>query len=144
MTFDWSEYLALAQEMAELTANACHKSTTDTKANMPEARLRSSISRSYYAAYCSARNYLRDFEHDRKLLRNRDRDFNEHQYVAQEFTNKTDKNSKEIGKDLSRLREHRNRSDYDDIFGNLNSLKKEADFCLKLARNIIENLKKIS
>jgi uncharacterized protein (UPF0332 family) len=50
MTFDWSEYLKLAQELAGQAVSPANK----------EAKLRSSVSRAYYAAFCKARNYLRD------------------------------------------------------------------------------------
>jgi len=52
MTFDWSEYLKLAQELAGQTVSPANE----------EAKLRSSVSRAYYAAFCKARNYLRDIE----------------------------------------------------------------------------------
>ncbi len=48
MSFNWSEYLNLAQELAGRS----------TEPPNQEARLRSSISRAYYAAFCKARNYL--------------------------------------------------------------------------------------
>ena len=50
MSFDWSNYLDLARELQR--QGAIHSSK--------EAELRSSISRAYYAAFCKARNYLRD------------------------------------------------------------------------------------
>ncbi len=49
MSFDWSEYLNLAQELAG-------KATTPAS---QEAKLRA-ISRAYYAAFVQARNFLRD------------------------------------------------------------------------------------
>ena len=52
MNFDWSEYLNLAQELAG----------RPTSLSNEEARLRSAISRAYYAAFCKARNHLRDNE----------------------------------------------------------------------------------
>jgi len=52
MSFDWSEYLSVAQELA---------SGANTSANK-EAKLRSAISRAYYAAFILARSYLRDRE----------------------------------------------------------------------------------
>jgi uncharacterized protein (UPF0332 family) len=45
MPFDWSEYLTLAEELAQRRQDA--------------ASLRSAISRAYYAAFCSARDVLR-------------------------------------------------------------------------------------
>ncbi|MEG4837125.1 HEPN domain-containing protein [Microcoleus sp. B9-D4] len=134
MRFDWSEYLNLAQELA---ATNSHSSPNR------EAKLRSAISRAYYSTFCLARNYLRDSEKDPRLFR-KNRDINEHQYVAEEFiyhpTKK--KNLVKIGENLSRLRELRNKADYEDtIFINL---QKEARNALVLAENIISALSNLT
>ncbi|MDF0552110.1 hypothetical protein [Kamptonema sp. UHCC 0994] len=50
MKFNWSEYLALAQQLAGKSQISATQ----------ESRLRSAISRAYYAAFIQARNYLRD------------------------------------------------------------------------------------
>jgi uncharacterized protein (UPF0332 family) len=47
MTFDWREYLTLAE-------NLCTNSHTFPN---QEACFRVAISRAYYAAFCTARNY---------------------------------------------------------------------------------------
>jgi hypothetical protein len=52
MTFDWYQYLALAEYLYD---------NCDTFPNR-EACLRAAISKAYYAAFCSARNYARDFD----------------------------------------------------------------------------------
>ena len=52
MSFDWSEYLNLAKELANQAIAPANQ----------EAKLRTAISRSYYAAFINARNYLRDKE----------------------------------------------------------------------------------
>jgi uncharacterized protein (UPF0332 family) len=56
MMFDWSDYLDLANELAGDIASQ----TTE------EAKLRSSVSRAYYAAFCKARNYLRSITNRQK------------------------------------------------------------------------------
>jgi len=60
MPFDWQEYLLLARELSQRSG---------------EAALRSAISRAYYAAFCTACNYLRqrgesipDSEHSHKAV----------------------------------------------------------------------------
>src|SRR4028119_1498828 len=95
MRFDWSEYLNLAQELAA--------TNSDCSGNR-EAKLRSAISRAYYSTFCLARNYLRDIEKDPRLFR-KNRDINEHQYVAEKFINQrsNNKNMVKIGENLSRL-----------------------------------------
>jgi len=133
MRFEWSEYLNLAQELAA--------TNSDSLANR-EAKLRSAISRAYYSTFCLARNYLRDIEKDRTFFR-KNRDINEHQYVAEEFIYHPTKmkNMVKIGENLSRLRELRNKADYEDTIFNL---QKEARTALKLAKNIISALSKLT
>jgi uncharacterized protein (UPF0332 family) len=50
MSFDWSNYLSLAQMLVN----------QPNEAGMEEAALRSAMSRAYYAAFCAARNFLHD------------------------------------------------------------------------------------
>lgn len=141
MKFDWSGYFDLARELA--TVN------TSGSAKVVEAKLRSSISRAYYAAFCLARNYLRDDLGDRELSNPKQSDTNVHWYVIKEFQTLGSRNQKmrEIGLDLEKLREKRNMVDYDDVFStSINKLKKlqnEANYCLKLAENIITNINEL-
>ncbi|WP_217355207.1 hypothetical protein [Aphanizomenon sp. UHCC 0183] len=116
MKFNWAEYLELAKELADITSTISSDSETDSKPRISEAKLRSSISRAYYAAFCIARNYLRDVLHEPRLSKARTGDTNEHQFVADEFRYNKSKNKKmiEIGNDLGRLRQSRNKADYDD------------------------------
>ena len=133
MRFDWSEYLNLAQELAA--------TNSDSSANS-EAKLRSAISRAYYSTFCLARNYLRDIEKD-PILSRKNRDINKHQYVAEEFIYHPTKmkNMVRIGENLSRLRELRNKADYEDTLYNLQNAVKNA---LMLAQNIISALNELT
>ena len=112
MSFDWSEYLTLAQELTS-------KSTTSP---IPEAHLRCAISRAYYAAFCKARN----------LLLNKDgystpRGKNAHQDVAYKFEGSTDATRQNIGSLLRHLRSVRNIVDYKNTFsGNQFGITKAA------------------
>lgn len=139
MKFDWCEYFRLAQELANVNAASSNESASNYKLQVSEAKLRSCISRAYYSAFCMSRNYLRDVLHDPRLSKARIGDVNEHQYVADEFLYNNAKNKKliQIGNDLRRLREYRNKSDYDDKIFNL---QKEVKFALKLAEDIIANI----
>jgi hypothetical protein len=85
---------------------------------------------------------LRDIEKDRTFFR-KNRDINEHQYVAEEFIYHPTKmkNMVKIGENLSRLRELKNKADYEDTIFNL---QKEARTALKLAKNIISALSKLT
>ncbi len=133
MRFDWSEYLNLAQELAA--------TNSDCSGNR-EAKLRSAISRAYYSAFCLGRNYLRDIEKDRTLL-DKNRNINKHQYVAEAFIDHRSKNRNmvKIGENLSRLRDIRNKADYEDTMFNLPT---QATTALKLAENIIALLSNLT
>lgn len=52
MPFDWKHYLELARELAQPSAS---------EPGQREAELWTAISRAYYAAFCHARNYSRDW-----------------------------------------------------------------------------------
>ena len=120
--FDWSLYLKLAKDLA-------FANETDD-----EARLRSSISRAYYAAFCIARNHLRDVE--RKEISGE----NVHGYVIAQFSAKGRiGNEKKLAMELRRLRNQRNRADYDDAVGGLSSMSKDA---LIRAERVISYLKR--
>lgn len=135
MRFNWSEYFNLAQELAAI-------SSTNSVANQ-EAKLRSAVSRAYYAVFCLARNYLRDVEQDPRLSSNKTYDINDHQYVAEEFIFNQLKSQKitEIGRDLTRLRKMRNKADYEDTIFNLQTEVKKA---LNLAQNIMTSLSELN
>lgn len=133
MRFDWSEYLNLAQELAAISGDSVNN----------EAKLRSAVSRAYYAVFCLARNYLRDVEKDPRLSHNKTTDINEHQYVAEEFIfhKSKAKNTIRLGENLSRLRQMRNKADYaDTIF----TLSKDVKTALNLAQNIIKSLSELN
>jgi len=106
MSFDWFEYLDIARELAEQA----------TATPSDEAKKRAAISRAYYAAFCSARNYLRDVERDQNIPVGGD----VHGYVRNQFKTSKDKVRREIGEDLARLVAKRNRADYDDTMERLN------------------------
>jgi hypothetical protein len=51
MAFDWKEFLELARILGRDAEGSGHR----------EAFLRSALGRAYYAAFCHARNYARDY-----------------------------------------------------------------------------------
>lgn len=122
MSFDWSEYLNLALELAGQAASPAGQ----------EARLRTAISRAYYGAFCKGRNHLRDKDGRRIPSGGQ-----VHQYVRDEFKKSTDKLRKQIGHNLDRLRSDRNKADYDDSAARLDAMIK-AD--LALAGKVISTL----
>ncbi|MFB2917012.1 HEPN domain-containing protein [Aerosakkonema funiforme] len=118
MTFNCSEYLNLARELAGKS----------TAASSEEAKLRSAISRAYYAAFIQARNLLRDRDN---LTIPRDK---AHKYVIEQFQNSVDDKRRKLGEKLQRLRDFRNQADYNDTFPKVAAKTEEA---LGLARRII-------
>lgn len=122
MTFDWTQYLRLAEELAG----------QGTAPPAPEARFRSAVSRAYYAAYCSARNQL-GFPVPANVQ-------NEHTYVWSQYRESRDIVRREIGENGFRLRKQRNTADYEDTVLNLPSRTAKA---LRVSRRIISQLARI-
>jgi len=107
MSFDWSEYFNLAQELVGQTATPAGQ----------EARQRSALSRAYYAAFCQARNHLRDKEGHPLPVGGQ-----VHAHVRDQFRNSLDPARNQIGHDLNRLRIDRNKVDYDDSVPRLDTM----------------------
>jgi uncharacterized protein (UPF0332 family) len=111
MTFDWHQYLILAEYLY------------DNRDTLPdrEACLRTSISKAYYAAFCSARNYARDL--DRLVL---DESAQDHGSVKKHYIRAPDPKNRQVGNSLDRLRDFRNQADYSDTIDKLEELAKAA------------------
>jgi hypothetical protein len=106
MSFDWVGYLAVARELARGTPQTINR----------EARLRSAISRSYYAAFIKARNHLRD---QNGLVT--PTSANPHQYVINQLLYSRTSVRRRIGWDLLYLRRERNKADYVDSYPDLDT-----------------------
>lgn len=128
MSFDWSEYLTLAQELASQTE----------RSSLQEARLRSAVSRAYYAAFRTARNHLRDKagKTNWELTQG-----NTHQNVIDLFTDLYNKSNNQghllIAQMLRDLRSARNKTDYNDTVPHLKGLTSSV---LLQAQRIISSL----
>ncbi len=122
MSFNWSEYLILAQELT----------SQSTASSIQEAHLRSAISRAYYASFCEARN----------LLSNKDGyqtpfGVNVHLDVADKFEKSIDVTRQNVGSLLHHMRSIRNIVDYRDIFfgdhlGRTKAILTEAEEVIRL------------
>jgi uncharacterized protein (UPF0332 family) len=123
MSFDWLDYLRLAQFLTGVSKNSPGQ----------EANFRAAVSRAYYAAFCKARNYLRDVDKDSQVTGTRDI----HGYVLDQFMKSPDKIRGRIAINLERLRRYRNMADYDDTMtiNQANVLK-----TLKQAEQVIADL----
>ena len=120
MPFDWKEYLDLAKLLQNQKRNGYSQ----------EAEFRSAVSRAYYAAFCHARNFIRNYE-DFIPSNNADDHFSVREYLRQQ-------RKFDIADNLNALRRWRNRCDYEDIVENLSDLLIDA---LKNAQEVIDKLK---
>jgi hypothetical protein len=121
VSFDWSDYLKLANELAPRPISAA----------TPEAKLRCALSRAYYSNYCKARNHLRDNEGH--VIPARDA----HRYVIDALLNSTERKRRDLGKDLNRLRVDRIKADYYDEF---NGVASQTEVALLLAEKVNSSL----
>jgi hypothetical protein len=113
MSFDWTEYLSLAQEL--------HGTRIAGPPVSIAAQQRCCVSRAYYAAFILARNRLRDVDHVPVP-----RTGAAHTFVAQRYANDPDPVRAQIGIVLERLRSARNACDYDDVVFHLPRLSRRA------------------
>ena len=120
MSFIWDNYLQLALQLVSSPLSCTQ-----------EAKFRCATSRAYYAAFCSARNILRD--KDGSTLPRTDL----HKHVIETFEQSSDFRRRKIGTDLRRMRTLRNHADYDDVVSNLTS---EWSDCSSRARRVITAL----
>ncbi len=95
---DGTAFLALAKELVKQAVDPLNQN----------AKLRSAISRAYFAAFLAVRYYLRYIEGDRAIPRSADA----HRYVKEKFANSNDKVRQDIAYGLESLREERNKADY--------------------------------
>jgi uncharacterized protein (UPF0332 family) len=98
MPFDWSEYVGFAEW---LVANAANLPS-------PEAARRSAVSRAYYGAFQSALALLL-----RKKEYEATGDAKEHGNVQRAYQQHQNAPRRQIGTWLGRLRDRRNRADYE-------------------------------
>ncbi len=113
MSFDWAEYLSLAEELVGAAVSGPPVGRA--------AQQRSSVSRAYYAAFILARNRLRDVDQIPVPSTG-----GAHVFVAQRYEYDPDPRRTQIGVTLGRLRAARNRCDYDDIVPRLPRLNRRA------------------
>jgi uncharacterized protein (UPF0332 family) len=128
MTFDWREYLTLAENLYTNSHNFPNQ----------EACFRVAISRAYYAAFCTARNYAKKYDH--LILRKTGEDHRivkDHYSFANDSNTEQQRKRRQIGINLDRLRNLRNKADYDDIFSRLEN---EAKYAITLSKKVIHLL----
>jgi uncharacterized protein (UPF0332 family) len=122
MSFDWSHYLDLAQDLFAQAASSPHQ----------DANFRCAISRAYYAAYHKARLRLYN-KWGIRVASNA----NAHGEVRNEFKKKGER---QIAAALDRMRIDRNKADYNDSVAGLTITTKEN---LKRANKVLSALNKL-
>jgi uncharacterized protein (UPF0332 family) len=123
MSFDWFEYLTLAERLA----------SEAEEAPSSEACYRTAVSRAYYSVYCLTRNYVRDTEGV---------DFYDHSALHKHLIDKPHKLKSRLGKQLKNLLEHRIKADYYDDLGE--AAVNKASRALKQAKKIKEGLDRLT
>ncbi len=124
MSFNWSEYLLVAQQLA----GKYNISATQ------EYRLGSAISRAYYAAFIQDWNFLKSREG--VVIPT----LSTHQFVIRQFSNSPDAMRQEIKSNLKLMGYYRNQADYDD---SLDQLPRKARATLKLSAKVIQDLQNL-
>lgn len=125
--FVWSEYLTLAEDL--------HAGRAPTASE--EARARATVSRAYYAAFCSARDFLVDAG---ELSPAHGEEPRPHGDVMRRFKQHGDGRRVKIGRWLDTLRGVRNRCDYDAEVG---GARAHAEKSIMHARWVLEHLAKL-
>lgn len=97
MPFDWAEYIKIAEDLI----------VQGDSSPIESAYFRSSVSRAYYGAYCTARDIV-----EQKL------DYtvpkgDSHKFVINKFMNSSGRVTKKVGEDLNRLHGKRRKVDYE-------------------------------
>ena len=123
MTFDWVEYLNLAETLQR---------ERTTLGNV-EACQRSAISRAYYAAYMTAANKAKA---EGLITSGRE----QHKKVRLHYTNAPDMQRKRIGTWLQRLKDNREKSDYENTVSEVGKL---TELSLDEANKVVNILNKI-
>ena len=126
MSFDWREYLVLAEALLQAR----------TRLAQEEACCRAAVSRAYYAVYGVARNRARD-QDGLQLPATGDA----HQRVITHSRQGPSALHRTVGNTLRRRRRVRNRADYDDQLEQPVAL---AEFAVRRARQVVTQLQALA
>lgn len=122
--FDWGEFISLAQNLLKINRPVSE-----------EAACRAAISRSYYGAFCLARNFAEDNDHVTF-----DSSSKVHIIIQEHYANETDTAKQKIGEDLRRLRLARNIADYDNICHNIKNKASGSIRRAERVKKVLQNL----
>ncbi len=121
MGFDWKLYHKLAEHM-----------TTSCSTELEDAAYRSRISRSYYAAFCTAREFVIEKITHRQF----EKKGNVHRKVPELLKQQNNINLVKVSDALGELRDLRNAADYDNEY----DAKSKIEQVDELIQQIFENL----
>jgi uncharacterized protein (UPF0332 family) len=126
MSFDWPEYLTIAQFL----------SGDNSVVASEEARMRSALNRAYYAVYGTARAVARARDGYKPQTAE-----TSHQGLINHFKKGPDRTRMTVGTNLERMRRNRIQADYNLRFeGNLSF---EVRTMLGLAASVLQDLEKL-
>lgn len=125
MSFDWHEYFALAQELV----------TTTSFTTSEEARLRSAISRAYYAVHKIGIEVAETTSPFRAR-----REGEVHGELINHFSRSPNADERRVGIRLRNLHRLRNQADYD---SGMSALSNNTATCLMAAREAIQILDRL-
>jgi hypothetical protein len=125
MSFDWSKYLVLAEELP----------IAKSAAGM-EALLRTAVSRGYYGAFHRVRQQLQ--LHDSTIRFSAEAAV--HQEVTQRLRTSSNRQWRQLGLALGRLRQYRNNADYQDVIQNVATWHALAVGTLAQVTHLLEGL----
>ena len=127
MSYDWTEFNSVARGLLQNLGSIFPQ----------EGGNRSAISRSYYAAFCSARTWLRskniaEVEIERKGI---------HERVIETLRIN---GAEQIAVDLRKLKDHRILADYRDNMPSNYNLSNNSSLCFFLSKKLINDIGKLS
>lgn len=123
MSFDWTQFLELASNLAQQTPVGYSK----------EAAERTAVSRAYFGAFCYARNHAAT-----RLGFKPKRSADDH-WLLREYFKGLGKKWIEIAEDLDDLRKWRNLCDYENIVHDLSMFVSDAiSGAYKIVNNILQ------
>jgi uncharacterized protein (UPF0332 family) len=129
MTFDWAEYLRIANVLAQLEQERIIPNLSS------EAFARAAISRAYYAAFNMAALFLREKDFDNRIPT----DGTAHFHVKDQFYSHPDKIRQRIGRLLNELSTDRRKADYEHRA--LSDAVPRMKTALRLSKEVIDLLK---
>ncbi len=128
MRFDWSKYIEVAEHLANGASERCDA----------EACYRSSISRSYYAAFCMVSDFV--YRTDNMDLNAGDA----HKKVREHFKRSGDKIKKRIANQLQDLHFERIRADYRNDGKGIPTMRSIAKKSIVMSKKILEELETLN